>query len=499
MKEITLKRNINVESYEALMDVWRSKDEYKFLLPVLALSEEGGITDELVNTRLFGVSEDDPRGRRLLEVMEGYRLIEKASSRGVLTNEHSDHMGYRFTERGQLIREHLQQGQYGGLYEELLQDLSRLQILQRTTRGFLDLKVEYSLNHLGKEIFMSAGGTLPELPLGVVSELETLGIIEPQQNQSMSSAYYELTETGRQALQEGEVRVPERGVFTLTGTTDPLFVEPVIACQPKEGGKDARQEFDRIAKSSRSGGKNQGKSQDQKLNTPVWFDELRRTIPKDLTLAAIQVIDIGEEINPVHTRGRISVNLRCSLKSAPRMTVIKTNGNKGRESAVETTFNLTLMDIMRCLFREKQYDFVECGSAPALLVSYEEVKDNPSEINSMRRTTTVRTPEIQGFGRFEDVTVSDLPLLPRTLEDAGNWARDRLINGITAYTDEISYNQLCDREAARFSERFDPEQVKSRLPTYQEMRVIVKERREADPDKYWFVTAPALLTFPEGM
>jgi len=504
MKEITLKRNINVESYEALMDVWRSKDEYKFLLPVLALSEEGGITDELVNTRLFGVSEDDPRGRRLLEVMEGYRLIEKASSRGVLTNEHSDHMGYRFTERGQLIREHLQQGQYGGLYEELLQDLSRLQILQRTTRGFLDLKVEYSLNHLGKEIFMSAGGILPELPLGVASELETLGIIEPQQNQSTSSAYYELTETGRRALQEDKVLVPERGVFTLTGTTDPLFVEPVIDCQPKEGGKDARQEFDRIVKSSWNGGKNQGKNQDQKLNTPVWFDKLRRATPKVLTLAAqdreiIQITDIDEKTNPVQTGGRISVNVRCSLRSAPEMEVITISGKKEKKTAAETTFNLTLMDIMGCLFHAKQHDLFECGDVPTLLVAYDEVKGSPSEINHMRRTTTVRTPEIQGFGRFEDVTVSDLPLLPRTLEDAGSWVRDCLINGITTYTDEISYNQICDRESTRFSERFDPEQVKSRLPTYQDMRVIVKERREADPDRYWFVTAPALLTFPEGV
>jgi len=97
------------------------------------------------------------------------------------------------------------------------------------------------------------------------------------------------------------------------------------------------------------------------------------------------------------------------------------------------------------------------------------------------------------------VIVSDLPLLPRTLEDAGNWARDCLINGIITYTDETSYSQLCDREAARFSERFAPEQVKSRLPTYQEMLTIMKERRETDPKRYWFVTAPALLTFREGM
>lgn len=506
MKDVILKRRINIESYEALMDVGRFKDEYKFLLPVLALSDEGGITDELVNTRLFDASEDDPRGKRLLEVMVGCRLIEKTGSEGVSTNEHSDHIGYRFTERGQLVRESLQRGQYGGLHEGLLLDLSRLHILQRITRGFLAMSVEHSLDHLGEEIFMSVGGNLPELPQDVASELVRLGIIEPQLNQSRSSAtsYYEPTETGRWALQEGQVPVPEKGVFILTGTTDPLFAEPVIACRPKEGGKETRQEFDRIVQSSRNGGKSPDKSQRQEGNTSAWFDELRKATPKVLTLAAqncepIQITDIDEKISPVQPEGRISVHLRLSLGSTPEMAVIRSDGKKERKTVAETAFNLTLMDLMKCLFRERQYDFVECGNAPALLVSYEEVKDNPSEINSMRRTAAVRAPEIQGFGRFDDVTVSDLPLLPQTLEDAGNWVRDCLINGITTYTDETSYSQICDREAARFSERFDPDRVKSRLPTYQEMRVIVKERRETDPDKYWFVTVPALLTSSEEM
>ncbi len=506
MMDVILKRSINIESYEALMDVGRFKDEYKFLLPVLALSEEGGITDDLVNTRLFGVSEDDPRGRRLLETMVGYRLIEKKGLKGVSTNEHSDNIGYRFTERGQLIRERLQQGQYSGLHEELLEELSRLQILQRTTRGFLELIVEYSLDHLGKEIFLSIGENLPELPQDVVSGLVGLGILEHLRNQGRGSAtsYYELTETGRRALQEGQVPVPEMGVYVLTGTTDPLFVEPVIACRPKEGGRERGQEFDRIAQSSWNKGKSQGMGKKQEKNAPVWLDELRRATPRVLTLAAqdrelIQIIGIDENINQVQPEDRISVNLRLSLRSTPEIAVIRTDGKKERKAVVETPFDLTLMDVMKCLFREKQYDFVECGNAPTLLVAYEEVKDNPSEINSMRRTTTVRAPEIQGFGRFDDVKVSDLPLLPRTLEDAGNWARDCLINGIITYIDETSYSPLCDRETARFSERFAPEQVKFRLPAYQEMLTIVKERRETDPKRYWFVTAPALLTFREGM
>lgn len=508
MMDVILKRSINVESYEALMDVGRFKDEYKFLLPVLALSEEGGITDDLVNTRLFGVSEGDPRGRRLLEVMVGYRLIDKKGLKGRSTNTNSDRIEYRFTEKGMKTRELLQQGRYDGFHEELLETLFGLHILQRIEYGSLGLGVIYSLDLLGKQIFLSVGENLPKgLPQNVVSELVNLGILESHLNQDATietTPYYELTETGRRALQEGQVPVPERGVFILTGTSDSLFAEPVIACLPKEGGKEIGQEFDRIAQSFRNGGKNQGKSQMQERNTPAWLDELRRATPKVLASATqnrevVQITDLDENVNQAQPKDKVSVNLRVPLNSIPEMTVVRTDRSGEKKAVVETTFNLTLMDVMKCLFREKQYDFVECGNAPALLVAYEEVKGNPSEINRMQRTTTVHAPEIQGFGRFDDVKVNALPLLPRTLEDAGNWARDCLINGITTYTDEISYSQLCDREATRFSERFAPDQVRSRLPTYQEMKTIVKERRESDPKRYWFITAPALLTFREGM
>jgi len=503
MKEILLGRSINIESYEALMDVGRFKDEYNFLLPVLALSEEGEITEKLVNTRLFGVSADDPRGRCLLEVMVGYQLIEKKGLKERSINTHSDRIEYRFTERGKKTIELIRHARYDELHEELREKLSGLRILKRTEFYGFGMGAIYTLAPLGMQIFNSTGEILPELLRDVASELVILGILEPQQNQNEISdkAHYELTETGRGALQEGQVPVPERGVFVLTGTTDPLFAEPVIACRPKEGGKETRQEFDRIAQSSRNGGKNQGKTQKQERNTPAWFDELRRATPKILTLAAqnrepIQITGIGENVNQVQPKDKISVNLRISLDSDPEMTVVAGGGKK---SAVETTFSLTLMDVMKCFFRERQEDIVEYGNTPALLVSYEEVKNYPAEINSMRRTITVHAPEIQGFGGFDGVKVSDLPILPRTLEDAGNWVRDCVIDGITTYIDETSYGQLCDEKVARFSERFTPDQVRSRLPTYQEMKTIVKERRETDPKRYWFVTAPALLTFREGM
>src|SRR5690606_20604298 len=153
--------------------------------------------------------------------------------------------------------------------------------------------------------------------------------------------------------------------------------------------------------------------------------ELRRATPKVLTLATqnrevVQITDLDENVNQAQPKDKVSVNLRVPLNSIPEMTVVRTDRSGEKKAVVETTFNLTLMDVMKCLFREKQYDFVECGNAPALLVAYEEVKGNPSEINRMQRTTTVHAPEIQGFGRFDDVKVNALPLLPRTLEDAGN-------------------------------------------------------------------------------
>lgn len=508
MKDLILKRDVETASYEALMDIGTPRDEYGFILPVLALSEEGGITEELVNTRLFGVDGNDPRGRRLLEVMVGYRLIRKRSA-----GEDSAGSHYRLTERALTLKEVLQQEEYDLIDIGFLMELARLNIVtiyiddplilfRRINSNSRKISCE-GLTPLGEEIFCSNSENLSGIDPGVASELERVGIIESSWDldKNSSTPQYELTDTGRMALQEGKVLVPQKGVFVLTGTTDPLFPESVVACQPKKDKIKNGREFEKIARSSRNGKNGRAKNKKQEEKQPGWLNGLRKSTPKVLTLAAqnrevIQVVDIDEHANPSSMKQEVSVSLRLSSGSAPEMTVVSSGGNK---AAAETRFNLTLMEVLECLFKERKEDVVEYGSNPVLLVSYDEIKNNPSEVNNMQRTTIIHAPEIQGFGRFKDVKINGLPLLPRSLEDAGNWARDRVFEGITTYIDEHSYDTLCEKEATRFSERFEPDQVKSRLPIYQEMRTIMEERRGKDPKKYWFVTAPAVLTFKEGM
>lgn len=485
------------------MDIGTFKDDYRFILPVLALSEEGGITGELVNTKLFGVDGNDPRGRRLLEVMAGYRLIWKGSVKEETAGSH-----YCLTERGQRLKEIFQKGQYDHIDSDLLTKLVDLDIIihlnqESQLRIFNDR--HYEPSPLGVQIFLSNGESLPEIYPVIASRMEQLGIIESSEIQGDSSgtSQYELTDTGRIALQEGQVPVPEKGVFVLTGTTDPLFLEPVLACRPKEGGKEKGQEFERIAYSSPKNRKEPEKNNISGKKQPKWLEDLRRSTrsaPKVITLAAqnrevIQVINIDENANPSPMKEKVSTSLWISLNSIPEMTVIC----RGKNNVAETKFKLPFMEAMKCLFPEKKEEIVEYGGTPALLVSYDEIKNNHSEVNTMQRTTTVHAPEIQGFGRFKDVKISGLALLPLSLEDAGKWARDRVFDGITSYIDEHSYDILCKREAARFSERFEPSGVRSRLPTYPDMMRIVEGKRREDPKRYWFVTAPAALTFREGM
>jgi hypothetical protein len=526
MKDIILERDVETASYEALMDIGIFKDDYRFILPVLALSEEGGVTGELVNTRLFGVDGNDPRGRRLLEVMVGYRLIWKGSVKEETAGSH-----YRLTERGQRIKEIFQKSQYDRIDPELLAKLLDLNIIRSDSNSGFSIfrNRSYGLSPLGVRIF--SGENLSEDDPGVFSELEKLGIIRGQSLKNISyngrydeidtdsfseimdrledsdkntcTSQYELTDTGRIALQEGQVPVPEKGVFVLTGTTDPLFCEPVLACRPKEAGKEKGQEFERIAYLSPKNRKEPEKNNISGKKRPKWLEDLRRSTrssPKVLTLAAqnrevIQVVDIDENANPSQMKEKVSASLRISSNSTPEMTVVSRAG----KAAAETKFNLPFMEVMTSLFPEIEEDIVEYEGAPALLVSYEEIKNDPSEVNTMQRTVTVHAPEIQGFGRFKDVEISGLPLLPRSLEDAGSWARDRVFDGITTYIDKHSYDALCEKEAARFSKRFEPETVRSSLPTFREIRTIMEEKREKDPKKYWFVTAPVVLTFREGM
>ncbi|MEA2014788.1 MAG: hypothetical protein U9N38_05740, partial [Thermodesulfobacteriota bacterium] len=75
--EIKLERNISVESYEAIMKIASFNEKYGYILPVLKLEEEGGITAEQVNTKLFNQKPDHLMGNRLLDRIAKYRLIEQ--------------------------------------------------------------------------------------------------------------------------------------------------------------------------------------------------------------------------------------------------------------------------------------------------------------------------------------------------------------------------------------------------------------------------------------
>ncbi|MDD4127292.1 MAG: hypothetical protein PHV39_06345 [Methanomicrobium sp.] len=529
--EIKLERNISVKSYEAIMEIASFNKDYDFLLPVLKLEEEGGITAEQVNTKLLNKIPNNIMGKRLLDRIEQYKLIEKGSSLikkesvKIEQNNHSEYLTYDRNDRGEKFVNLLKSKKFMDTYEdfdeELLNSLTQLGLLKFKPDEYDQYsRSYYSQSYKCKPLLISSWPYTPknEEENQLFSSLESMGFIErvSQNNHNAKSFEFEnlkdnnnnnytLTEIGRKALETGKIPIPEKGLFVLYTTEDPVFREKLIACEPKSENK--RQDFE---EKSRKNAQNENKkNKNQKFENPEWLKQIIKSLqnsPKIVELDAqnreeIQLLNIEGEVNHSEQSKKISISLKFSSKQSPEMEVYTSTYDKRKKeetkikSVCQPAINISLLEILKKMVAEHASDIIEFENEPALLIKFSEIKNNPSEINSGKKSLKIKSPVIEGFGTFNDVSIQNITLLPKTLEDAVLWSNSLISSSINYYIDRDSYNALCEKVILRFKERFDYDELMKGVSSFNELKNEIIEVKDKNPQKYWYFTAPELLTF----
>ncbi|PKG31073.1 hypothetical protein, partial [Methanoregula sp.] len=183
------------------------------------------------------------------------------------------------------------------------------------------------------------------------------------------------------------------------------------------------------------------------------------------------------------------------------LTVYSKNHAKKTESgkglAVGHEFTLPFTEVLRNLFRGHSDDIIETGDGCALLVSFRDIANDANALNSHKKDFRIERPEIDRFGKFDDVTLQALPIIPKTLADAQQWAAWTLRENIRYYTNEIGYTELRESAARSWEDHYSSEEILESLPSYDKMRTTLEEERNTDSERYWYITAPFLLTKKE--
>lgn len=293
----------------------------------------------------------------------------------------------------------------------------------------------------------------------------------------------EITPIGREALRTGEVFMPERGRYVLWLTEDPLVSQKVIHIEPKE---------------------------ESYLNDEVAIMKNRGTrqsaepepLPKKLKSLAGGIYDLmGKGVGSVVIRSIEANGLTCPLGPGDNARVTLRIDRKSSRLDISGGFER--------LLKPPPLDFQEAwisalGSLarlwarsrepPALKTSFDEL--SPKDLTSFSKTVSLSRPALEGYGEFDDTSVDNVPIIPRTSADAASWARWLLKKSVVGYTADQGYKELVESCRSRF-----PDFPGIKLPSAEELAEELAAEKAPDgtlPKAYWYLQAPLDLKVIES-
>lgn len=226
---------------------------------------------------------------------------------------------------------------------------------------------------------------------------------------AQNERWFTLTNEGFRALGDEQVFVPERGSWTIWASDDSLLGYPVLRVERWNEPK-ARDEVQR--------GKNARKFGDvpsmvraavRRVEAPPCGDGGRLRI--DEVAPTAEEVEPGDELRVVWNVGETSMRLEGSLRGMPANTVLDAP-------------RLTREDAWRRLLEAeglwKRWD----STRSELLVGFDETNDRERE--SLRRDLAIATPTLGELGKFDALTIQDVPLTASSVYEATRWAAWRL-------------------------------------------------------------------------
>jgi hypothetical protein len=538
--KIELRRQMNIEACKSIMEIGKFQPEYASVLPVLMLTEEGDLTPSVVNSKLFSTAPDDPRGRYLLERLAEYRLIERSKTLAIDDNSIPENRVSPTSDISFTLSESIGKYDLTALGEQFIPRLGEYFFsyseMDNETRTVMEKLAEYGILSSVPDVnprglFSTDDSrsiskwTWPKIPeeeneTEIIKKFLTLDLVQlsrasvsrqPTQKsdvnaeRGVSDPVYTLTDTGRVALTEGRVPIPEKGVYILHGTSDPVLSNPVISCQPETTNQ--------VIETERPDNRKNHHSPDSKRPSHVdypWLARLQEKIasgPLVLNIPhnsndPLQIISIDKSVEPANAKVSATLLLTLEYQKDPVARVStagnsKKNGTASEAISVEHKFSLDFEDVVRSLFADKIDDVHKDDDGFALLVSFDDVKIKPAILANRRMDYHIDAPEIENFGNFEGLTIHDLHVAPRTLTDARAWADWCFHDKIQYHITHENYERLRQECAGIWEPRFSEEEIIDAIPAYEDAIRICERGEMEDRTLFWFLMTPYLLTMKE--
>jgi len=160
---------------------------------------------------------------------------------------------------------------------------------------------------------------------------------------------------------------------------------------------------------------------------------------------------------------------------------------KGQYSGLEYSFNEGFKSILKNLGRNRDWD----SKNGYLKVSFTDLTSDKERRNFIQDISEKMVVENYFCEEALDkVTLKEIPVFPRTLEDAQEWFMWLLKNEINDYIEVEQYKEYSERILQRFGRYAEDLEV----PASKDLAEIIKQESAGKfTDKYWYLVAPVDL------
>lgn len=268
-----------------------------------------------------------------------------------------------------------------------------------------------------------------------------------------------LTDDGRRAVETKTVYIPERGLYQILYSDETLLPYPLLDCVPDEKQSDQddyKEEIDPVIRSSL-----------ENKNFKLLGKERNEIFVERIELYGRQI------------RKSSNLNLTYSLLENGNL-ILRLNGDI--DTKIEPP-KFTQIEIWTMLVKSMHLDDDWDIEAQCLRRGFGELQQKDLVNFVVELRTTVLT--IEGIGTFNDVQVKNVPVIPRTNDDAHKWALWLLKNEIRDYMRKQDYANCVKKILNKFP-GYD-----LRLPSQIELAKMIREEAvDKLPSTYWYLKAP---------
>ena len=264
---------------------------------------------------------------------------------------------------------------------------------------------------------------------------------------------FALTEAGETAIDTEEVLVPEHGTWSIWMSDDPLLRSPILLVDAWKEPSACKEIFD-------------NESTRRPTRLPDWLRDVAGTHIKPAALGtAVRIDELEGQAEAVDGLVRLRWNV-----GEGRLQISGTLEGKKIETELEAP-SVSLDRIWSTLLHEEQalrWRWDEGRKKHR--VTFDETNDTERE--TMIRDLRFESPNIPCYGKFETLTVREVPICPATEADSQSWAKWRLGARVRDYATSTRYAIWREKAADPFDE------YEIELPTRTELF-----------DKFWNPTA----------